>query len=76
MGRERGRKKGRREGKKGREGVVQSPAQGSAVGTVTPPRCHPLRQRWCLRRGSQQAKMGGPRGGGSSLEEQGPVLGR
>ena len=37
VGRERGRKKGRREGKKGREGVVQLPAQGSAVGTVTPP---------------------------------------
>lgn len=46
-GRERGKKKGRRGGRKGREGMVRSPAQGSAIGTVTPPITTPQAEVVC-----------------------------
>lgn len=77
---------GRREGKREEEGKAGREEREGGGGSVTcirlcswdcnSPRRHPLRQRWCVQRGGQQAEMGGPRGGGSGLEEQGPVLGR
>lgn len=75
-------KEGKREeeGKEGRE--EREGGDGSVTCTrlcnwdCNSPHHHPLRQRWCVQRGGQQAKMGGPRGGGSGSEEQGPGLGR